>query len=369
MTIFMKKILAYFLAACLAASVAGCRNKKNDYDTDSTATSVSAETKTTEGASTSAGNVTGDITDVIKNEGGLNYYMSKCGRFTFGISDNLEIIEVDDFDIAFTNGNDSIIGMFSFSGFHQTLKSASEGVFADFDKKYTNAAAEESTVNGVPCFNITADSTAPDSAETKMKICVSALQYGNGDIFYISYIGAEESKPKLEEYFQQMLNSIEYLGEPLKTEDETVSNEYYTVTVPPMWYIEKKEKVDFLKIGLNLQNSNDDVFYGIRLNAPDDEKNAKDAAESLNDGNRKLNSIVSSEIDETEICGFDAFRVTTHTKLGNTDFFSETFYFDKDGKCWRISFMYPNGREDEFKNNIQPILESLEIKQTENKVN
>ena len=355
-------IFAISAAVCLAVSAAGCGSKKSSSDTTSETAPASTETKTTEGASTSAGAVTGDITDVIKNDGGLNYYMSKCGKFTFGISDELEIVESDDLDIAFTNGNDSVIGMFSFSGHHLTLKGATNNVIDDYNEKYTNVASYESTVNGVPCFNVTAETTAPDDSETELKIHFSALQYGNGDIIYFTYMGAADSQPQLEEYYQQMLNSIEYLGEPLKTEDETVSNEYYTVTASPMWYIEEKEKTDSVKIGLNLQDNLDDVFYTISLFAPNDKKSSKDAAESLNDTKKGVDSTVSSEIDETKICGYDAFRVTTHTKLGATDFFSETFYVDKDGKCRQISFTYPNGREEEFKNSIQSILESLEIK-------
>lgn len=355
-------IFAISAAVCLAVLSAGCGDKKSSSDTASTTAPASTETKTTEGTSLSAGAVTGDITDVIKNEGGLNYHLSKCGRFTFGISEKLEIVEVDDLDIAFTNGNDSVIGMFTFSGHHQTLKGFTGEMIADYNEKYTNVASDESMVNGVPCFSITADTTAPDASETKLKIHFSALQYGNGDIIYFTYMGATDSQPQLEEYYQQMLNSIEYLGEPLKTESETFSNEYYTVTAPPMWYIEEKEKMDSVKIGLNLQDSNDDVFYEIRLFAPDGEKNAKTAAEDTNKSKKSVDSTVSSEIDETKICGYDAFRVTFHTKVGKTDFFSEIFYFNKDGKCRSIKFTYPNGREEEFKKNIQPILESLEIK-------
>lgn len=380
----MKRILAFSAAVCLAVSAAGCGDKK-DTDTSSETspaateeitaeeTLAATETETTEVTSTSDEEsaaeeetsssddeyVERDITDVVKNEGGLNYYMSRCERFTFGISEDLEIIEVDDFDIAFTNGKDSVIGMRSFSGFHDTVKSGAVDMISYFEEKYTNVVHNESTVNGVPCFNITADTTAPDADETKFKIRYSELQYGNGDIFYLIYMGTAEAQPQLEEYYQQMLNSIEYLGEPLKTEDETVSNEYYTVTTSPMWYIE--ERKGRIKIGLNLRNGTDEIFYSINLAPPDDEKNAKDAADSLKDKKKELDSTISSEIDETEICGYDAFRVTTHTKIGETDFFLETFFFDKDEKCRKISLTYPNGREEEFKKNIQPILESLKI--------
>lgn len=303
-----------------------------------------------------------DIIQPIENRDGLNYYMSECGLFTFGISEELDICETDDLDIAFTNGDDSIIGMFTFSGWHNTLQGISEDIIADYEESYDNVAYDESTVNGVPCFNITADTTANDSNDTELKVRFSALQYGNGDIIYIVYIGAAEFQPQLEEYYQQMINSIEYLGEPLKTEDETFSNEYYTVTVSPMWYVEGNERTGIITIGLNLQDSYDDILYRISLAPPDDEKTAKDAAESANESKNERDSTLSSEIDETEICGYDAFRVTSHTKIGDSDFFLESFYFDKDGKCWQISFTYPNGREEEFKNNIQPILESLEIK-------
>lgn len=391
----MKKVLAFSAAVCLAVSAAGCGGKKSVPDTDSGINSVSTETKPPEetlpSGTASASTETkaseeslpsveslsseeesspsetvsdiGDITDVIKNEGGLNYHMSKCGGFTFGISEELEIIEVDDFDIAFkTDREDSVIGMLSFSGFHNSLKGISDDMIADFNDKYTNVVYDESTVNGVPCFNITADTTADDPDETEMKIRFSALQYGNGDIFYLVYMGAAESQPQLEEYCQQLLNSIEYLGEPLKTEDETFSNEYYTVTASPMWYIEEKEKMNCLKIGLNLQDDPEDIFYEIRLNEPNYETSPKDAAESWNDTKKGVNSTMSSEIDEVEICGYDAFRVTTHTKVGETDIFLEKFFFDKDGKCMNIGFTYPNGREEEFKKDIQPILDSLEIK-------
>ncbi len=380
----MKRILAFSAAVCLAVSAAGCGDKKAPDTSSGTSptateeitaeeTSAATETETTEVTSTSvedssseeetsssdAGYVERDITDMVKNEGGLNYYMSKCGLFTFGISEDLEIFEVDDFDIAFTNGNDSVIGMFSFSGYHDTVKSIATDVISDYEEKYTNVVHNESTVNGVPCLDITADTTAPDADETKMKIRFSALQYGNGDIFYLVYMGAAESQPQLEEYYQQMLNSIEYLGEPLKTEDETFSNKYYTVTTSPMWCVEEKD--GRIKIGLNLRNSIDEIYYGISLSPPDDEKNAREVAESHCDAKKKLDSTLSSEIDETEICGYDAFRVTSHTKIGEVDFFQETFCFDKDGKCWQIDSLYPNGEEEEFKKNIQPILESLEI--------
>lgn len=380
----MKKILAFSASVCLTLSAAGCGDEKSSSDTISVTTSASAETTTVEAASTettvaetasttekslsstdkSSESQTEykeiDITETVKNEGGLDYHMSKCGNFTFGISDELDIYEVDDFDIAFTNGDDSIIGMYCFCGFHNTVKSLAKDMIADYEEKYTNVAYGESTVNGVPCFNITADSTAADANATELKIRFSALQYGNGDIIHLAYMGAAEAQPQLEEYYQQMLDSIEYLGEPLKTEDETFSNEYYAVTASPMWYI--KDKMGSVKIGLNLQDSIDEIYYGITLSGPSDEKSAKDAAESLNNTKKGLDSTVSSEIDETEICGYDAFRVTTHTKIGDIDFFLEFFYFDKDGKSRSISFMYPNGREEEFKENIQPILESLEIK-------
>lgn len=371
----MKRLLAFSSAVCLAVSTVGCGSKKSSSDTASGEAPASAETKTTKDTSTTtegvssteeasaskAGSTKGDITDVVKNEDGLNYYVSKCGRFTFGISEDLEIIETDDLDIAFTNENDSVIGMFTFSGLHQTLKSATDGTIADYNEKFTNVAADESTVNGVPCFNITAETTADDADKTKLCIRFSALQYGNGDIIYLTYTGAADSKPQLEEYYDQMISSIEYLGEPLKTENETFSNEYYTVTASPMWYVE--EKNNHVKIGLNLQDKTEDNWYVISLFPPDDEKSAKEAAEALNESNKTFDSTISSEIDETNICGYDAFRVTTHKKVGDSiDFFHKSFYFDKDGKCRSIVLTYPNGREEEFKENIQPVLESLEIK-------
>ncbi|MBP3379256.1 MAG: hypothetical protein J6K77_00115 [Ruminococcus sp.] len=302
-----------------------------------------------------------DITDVVKNENGLNYYMSKCGKFTFGISENLEITEVDDFDLAFkTDKEDGVIGMFSFSGLHQTLKGSTDDVIASYNEEYTNVAVEDSTVNGVPCRSVTADTVAPDEDETELKIRFSAFQYGNGDLIYIVYMGAADSQTQLEEHYQQMVSSIEYHGAPLKTEDETFSGKYYTVTVSPMWYIE--ERMDGIKIGLNLQDDMYDVFYRLSLRDPIDGKSARDAAEDLNESKKKFESTVSSEIDETEICGYDAFRVKTNTKFREADSFLESYFFDKDGKCMNITFMYPNGREEEFRNDIQPILESLEIK-------
>ena len=377
----MKKILAFTAAVCLAISAAGCGNEKNSSDSISeivpeattaespapTEEETAEETSPSEGITEPEESTTPeteykeiDITEVVKNEGELDYHMSKCGNFTFGISDELDICEVDDFDIAFTNGDDSIIGMYCFCGFHDTVKSLAKDMIADYEETYTNVAYGESTVNGVPCFNITADSTAADANATELKIRFSALQYGNGDIIHLAYMGAAEAQPQLEEYYQQMLDSIEYLGEPLKTEDETFSNEYYTVTASPMWYIE--DKMDSVTIGLNLQDSVDEVFYRISLSINSDEKSAKDAAESSNDVKKGLNFTVSSEIDETEICGYDAFRVTTHTKTKSSDFISEAYYFDKDGKTRVINMTYLSGKEEWFRENIQPILESLEIK-------
>lgn len=365
----MKRVLAFSATVCLALTAAGCGEKKSASDTASETTSASTEIKTTEeilpsgeSSSSETESAIGDITDVVKNEGGLNYYMSKCGRFTFGISEELEIIEVDDFDIAFkTDKEDSIIGMFSFSGWHQTLKGSTDDVIADYNEKYSNVAVEESMVNGVPCRSVTADTVAPDEDETELKIHFSAFQYGNGDIMYIVYMGAVDSQPQLEKYYWQMTDSIEYHGAPLKTEDETFSNQYYTVTISPMWYFRKKDEKGTIAIGLNLQDDTDDIFYGLTLYDPIDGKSPKDAAEDANESKKKFESTVSSEIDKTELLGYDAFRVKTNTKVGETDYFLEQYFFEKDGKCMKLGFMYPNGREEEFRNNIQPILESLEI--------
>lgn len=376
----MKKILAFSAAVCLAVSAAGCGDKESTSDTDSGKASALPEMEITETAqeetfgeiyesgeeTTSEDETSGldyyerDITEIVKNENGLNYYTSKCGMFTFGISEDLEIDETDDLDIAFkTDDENSIIGMFSFSGFHNTLDGSVDDTIADYKEKYTNVASEESTVNGVPCRSVTAETTKEG---VKLNIRFSAFQYGNGDIMYIVYIGAADAQSDMEKYYWQMANSIEYNGEPLKTEYETFSGKYYTATISPMWCFRKKDEKGAINIGLNLQKDVDDIYYGLSLHDPIDGKSPKEAAEDAKEVKNGLKSTVSSEIDETEFLGYDAFRLKSNAKIGELDFFTEHYYFDKDGKCMNINFLYPKDREEEFRNDIQPILDSLEIK-------
>ena len=99
----MKKLIVLLSALCLMPSFAGCESKESVSDTVSKTVSESTETKTSEetlpteeissseeeSSESEDESAVGDITDVIKNEGGLNYYMSKCGRFTLGISEEL----------------------------------------------------------------------------------------------------------------------------------------------------------------------------------------------------------------------------------------------------------------------------------------
>ena len=208
---YIKSALAILLAGTL---LCGCEEKASDDSDISGCWSV----------------VTADTSD-------YNFFETADGLYSFGAPPTLASREDDsgsDYEYSFTTGKEnSLIGVMSVSGYHQTAEGFGKGTLADYEELYSEVSGENIDFGDVPAYQITAFSE-------NIVYVSTMLQYGNGDLFVVNTTDDRDNNDAAKAA-AALCSTIEYKGEPLKTSPETYENDYFSITAPEKWYFKSKD--------------------------------------------------------------------------------------------------------------------------------
>lgn len=340
----MKKIAVLISVFCLMVSAVGCSGREtpsSDVPSEYSSADSSENADEPPGAESSA-----------ERENELKYYNTEDGCFRFGVKPELEETESEEYEYTFTNGEkDSLIGILSLTGYHQTAKGFSESILSDYKEVYDNVKGEEMTIGNAPAYRVTAD------AEGGIVYTSTMVQYGNGDLFVVNTTEAKGSE-KCAEQTEIILNGLEFTGEPLKSENETFENDYFSVTIPEKFYFHKSDN-ESAAVRLNLQNSISELLYTFSIDAMTGETDIKAIADAAYEKSSDKNSIAR---EASEFSEYPSERITFTDKISGETIITEQHFFKVNGTCFRVTIVCSDSMLDRFDSEMQPIIDKIVFK-------
>lgn len=241
--------------------------------------------------------------------------------------------------------------------YHVTAKGYGKATRLKYYKEngYSDISDEELEFNGMPAYRVNA--TDADG----ISYSYTVIQYGNGELLSVE----AESKGKMKKLMKQadiILDSVECSDPPLKTEAETVENDYFSITAGKDWYIENSnKKKDKVGIVLNLADEYRETLQRVTFEAYTDGPDAAALAQQSYEKKTSLQSISSLEIEDTEFIGFDA-KLVSYDMILNSNYSMKHYYFENNNVCYLLYISALKDSEEEFLSDIQPILDSIKIK-------
>lgn len=356
-----KKLTLMLIAASLCASAWSCGSKVGSGDSSSPAETASAsdtaaQSETAAGASSTDG-IVPEETKAPATQSADGRYNTSDGLFSFAVSEDYKLVEdaSAEYDMAFRNESSNVvIGITSVTGKHQSAKGFSDGIVPDYQQKFKEVNVEDLTVNDMPAEKL----TALDENDGEQYIfSYTMVQYGNGDLFTVMYSVPATSSFSPEGDIADMLSSLEYAGEPLKTGDEVCDCGGFKLTVGDKFYI--KDKGDnSVAIKYNLAGTLAEYMCQLAIQ----EKEGASVQELASELADKWNGIdYASEVSESKVdfYGRDAQCVSYKIEKGDYRFTVTTYFFEENGKVYSATLTADTSAAEQFANDCQSVLESL----------
>lgn len=298
----------------------------------------------------------------------LSYYDTEYGGFRYGVSSKMEIDEDADtlsHEAVYKCKYGTITVGRDQGYYHVTAKGfGEENLNYCKENGYSDISGEELEFNGMPAYRV----TATDSEG--LSYSYNLIQYGNGELLSVE----AESDGKMEKLLEQaeiILNSVECSDPPLKTESESVENEYFSITAGADWYIRDFHEEDSeeykVAVAMNLADEYAETVQKVQIEALPDESDPKTLARNFYDkkkdsSNKDVSLSSAVSIEDTEILGFDAQLVSFETNIDEDwDTITNYYYFEKDGLCYSLRINALQDKAEQFYSDIQPILDSIKI--------
>lgn len=350
----MKKILAFLLAAGMACSFVSCNENNNNSEN-----SVSESQQAAENPNIKISPADSSFT--IKPASGTSY-TTDDGRFKFNIDDTLlseyDGNESSKYNFAFSlRDENTLIGVKSIPDAHQDVKAHSEDMQAGFENVYKDVEGNSIDINGIPAYEIHFDY---NTKGFNSKFGYIAAQYGNGDIIAMVYAVPEEDAEIAEEQIRNMLASIEYLGSPLKTEPEKYENDYFEITIDKDMYFQNKDEKS-VAIRPNIAEDAYEQYCSLQFEAFDS-KTAKALADEDKKFYDESKDYANISIDNSKILGYDAIHIKVTAPYPEMTLIKESYYFEFNGKTYRILYYTPDKSLENFKKKTQSAIDSITLK-------
>lgn len=338
-----RKLITLVLIASLSMSAWSCSSKKSSSE-------ASPETSTAQEAATA---------ELLKL--GESYTLSD-GNFKISVPEGMKQLEENSmYEYTFQLGDDqdSLIGLSSVSNMHQTATGFGEGILVDHESAgFTDIKGSPYSLNGIPAYKITAtDSTTGKDMDYRMDL----FQYGNGDLICVNAVAPKGTLADYASEFDTVISSVEYLGTPLKAEPENVDNARFSLTVPENLFIRDASDDENVYIGYNLNNTTDEYICRLELTVMDD-MTPTEASDTLFGQWEKNERSSERSRDNCQFMGYDALHIKQVISLTETKVDSESYHFEAGGTTYWISITSAQPLTEQFKKDIQPVLDSFSFK-------
>ena len=360
------KILLISLIAALSLSAVSCGSKDSSSEsknTDSSSVSATENAAPDENSGetdtekvTTENTKAADLTDIPQPK-------PIPDLFSYDLPENAvektELANPDRNYKGYQIGESAVILFGPMIDYHQSAHFAGTSIMeahmADEEKKYTNFTSSDLELNGVPAFKFTAKFNV--KFNDNIVDCVYSgvfLQYGNGDTFVMLSFYPSAEKDKYEPICEQIISSVKYLGEPLKTEDEHYSSDICSMTVGKDFY--SVEKNNGVSVQLNITNSMKE--YVSRINVKPAEKTIEELKKSWEEKGKHSNI----ESGEAAIGNYNAKYLKSNFTTTDRTFEQCSYFVDTPNGSYEILVMSSEGMYDEFMERAKPIIDSLVLK-------
>jgi len=349
----MRKISLIMVFAVLTCALCGCGNDASPTSSETTTGASAAKNGTDKVATTQAADVT-----TKPRVAGMNYYDTKDGMFTFSLSSDYKEYSnemLSDCEYTFTPDGMTAVGFMSMVDYHHTAKGFTMGMVDDFKAKFDTVDWEETTVTGLPAVKLTARKKV-DGMDNTFEYYMA--QYGNGDLFMVAMGIPAASSYKID--IEEIFRNVEYKGAPLKTGEESCKCDSFELTVPEAFYV-SNNKDNTVGLKHNLAKSTAEYMCKLSF-SKDSAASAEKARDAFYEKRSSNKSSVSIEKSEAEIAGRKAYRVFNKTESAAASLTLESYYFEENGSVYSISIVADKDIYEQFKEECQPIIESLKIK-------
>ena len=353
------KILLISLIASLSLSAVSCGSKDSSSEsknTGSSSVSAAEETAPDENSGepdseevTAENTKAADLTDIpqptpIKE------------LFSYDLPENaVEKTEFADPDRnykAYEIGENAFITFCPMIDYHQSAHYAGNSIMedhiADEEKQYKDVAGSDLEINGVPAFKFTAKC---NDNNVDCDYSGVFLQYGNGDIFTMLSIYPSAEKDKYEPICEQIISSVKYLGEPLKTEDEQYSSDICSMTVGKDFY--SVEKNNGVAVQLNITNSMKEYMSRITV------KPAEKTIEELQKSWEEKGKSEHIESGEAAIGNYNAKYLKRDFTAIDMSLEHRSYFVDTPNGSYQIDVVCSDDLIEEFMERAKPIFDSL----------
>ena len=356
------KILLISLIAALSLSAVSCGSKDSSSESKNTG---SSSVSTTENAEQNE-NVSETDTEEVTTENTKAADLTDIPQpkpipdlFSYDLPENAvektELANPDRNYKGYQIGESAVILFGPMIDYHQSAHFAGTSIMeahmADEGKKYTNFTSSDLELNGVPAFKFTAK-----CIENNVDCDYSGvfLQYGNGDIFTMLSFYPSAEKDKYEPICEQIISSVKYLGEPLKTEDEHYSSDICSMTVGKDFY--SVERNNGVSVKLNITNSMKEYVSCITVRPA--EKTIEELQKSWEEKGKHSNI----ESGEAAIGNYNAKYLKSNFTTTDRTFEQCSYFVDTPNGSYEILVMSSEGMYDEFMERAKPIIDSLVLK-------
>ena len=343
------KIKSMFLAVLLASAVtfAGCSEK--------------AETIPEDTAETTAGYTLSDLRDSYEAGGGV---------FSFSVDASSGLKEYNSNDeenceFCFKNEEEnSVISIMSAVNLHQTIDSVCKGREKLYASVYSHILGSNTQIGGNPAYEITGSFKDND---TDFKFGSIGVQYGNGDLFFVIYTVPSASAEKYEKFANDILSTVQYTGEPLKTGEETYETDYFSLKAGAEWCFYNKGE-DQTTVIYNLAENDDSAMCTLKITAlpisenGSAEQQIKDITDMCN-SNENVSNFVQAQGKVGEYdAQYAGYNLSSGEGENKAVFYHDIYCFDKGDRCYTITLLAPESVASKFMSGAMKVINTLEIK-------
>lgn len=291
------------------------------------------------------------------------------GKLSFTASSKLKEIDSDSIGIGedeyyfAVKNSDAQIAVMTPPIFNQSLKLYAEDLaeYMSEDTDCTNFKSEPCMINERPAYKI---SYIEDNVPMEMDI----IQYG--DNYFTEVLIAYPDDKKCQKQIDALLDSMKFSGDYLRTETEEFEYNFLKLTAEPQWDVwetsipgENEVHIRYSQTD-NFKLINAKLTIGVYDEPENPGGKADDKVDSINKARQEVESRYSvPERGTGKFLGCDAEWVSFDTDIpGNYISKNTCYYFNKDGISYYATMSCWNEHYDQFTEEVQPLLDTVELK-------
>ena len=344
----IKSAIAVLSAAVTLLAMSGCGDKNESvrpYDVASDASSSSSETASENVSAEGEKLTTKDgLFSVVRNPRFTDYEGVFSKQYEFFIEDKAENINV---------------GVMEVADMHISAECFTEAMKQQYEASYEDIKSYAAENSERPAYILEAVYSNEDGS--KRNFYFEAVQYGNGDNIVVLVSSPLESAEKGKEAAEEILATAEYYGDAEKTEPETHTNDFFSITADKDNYFYSADDKE-ATVRPNIANNDAERYGSFKLSAEKSGSTAQELASADEQKSMENEKIGNVSVSETNFLGNKAVCVSCILMSDVMNLKREVYYFDFNGVCYQAQYLAPENGFDEYKESAKALVDTIELK-------